>query len=147
MRYTAVIIIIIIVIITISLAWNYLRDISTTENKTVFESQTSEADGVVITVKPLFSVDEKTSFWNFQLTLDTHSTELSEDLTAASLLLDETGRTYQPITWEGDPPGGHHRQGILKFRSITPQPKSITLKLERFSKTNQVFTWQIEQIK
>ncbi len=68
--------------------------------------------------------------WDFDISINTHSGELSEDLVAVSELVDDQGRLYKPTVWEGAPPGGHHRQGILRFNPISPQPKSIELKIK-----------------
>ncbi|HXF44383.1 MAG TPA: hypothetical protein VNK70_02895 [Candidatus Paceibacterota bacterium] len=88
------------------------------------ELQTSEEGAVTVTVKPVsLSADS----WNFEIVLDTHSEELTADLTKVAVLVDENGREYAPLGWEGSPPGGHHRKGILKFRPITPNPRVINL--------------------
>lgn len=68
--------------------------------------------------------------WNFEVSLDTHSEELSEDLVAVSDLVDDQGKSHKPTSWEGAPPGGHHREGILKFNPISPRPKSLELKIK-----------------
>ncbi len=52
---------------------------------------------------------------------------MSDDMAKAAVLKDENGKKYIPISWEGAPPGGHHRQGILKFGPLSPTPKKIKL--------------------
>ncbi|OGG40034.1 hypothetical protein A2116_02190 [Candidatus Jorgensenbacteria bacterium GWA1_49_17] len=85
------------------------------------------ADGPVsVTVTPIFS-DTK---WSFNVALDTHSEELNADLTKVLVIVTDDGREYLPINWEGDPPGGHHREGILSFNPIVPQPRFIELILK-----------------
>lgn len=32
--------------------------------------------------------------------------------------LDASGREYAPLAWQGDPPGGHHRKGVLRFKPL-----------------------------
>jgi len=54
---------------------------------------------------------------NFRVTLGTHSVELNYDLVKLSSLFDIDGNEYIPISWGGDPAGGHHRTGVLKFDS------------------------------
>jgi hypothetical protein len=68
--------------------------------------------------------------WNFNVALDTHSEELNANLTEVSVIVTDDGREYLPINWEGDPPGGHHREGILSFDPIVPRPRFIELILK-----------------
>lgn len=78
----------------------------------------------------------------FEITLDTHSVELDEDLVQVSVLIDESGKEYGPIGWEGDPPGGHHRSGILVFAPITPIPKMLRLIVRNVGGiANREFSW------
>ncbi|MBI2329956.1 hypothetical protein HYU94_01035 [Candidatus Daviesbacteria bacterium] len=67
---------------------------------------------------------------NFEIVLDTHSEELTADLVANSELVTDQGKSYKPVSWEGTPPGGHHRSGVLKFNSISPKPKSLELRIK-----------------
>lgn len=68
--------------------------------------------------------------WDFNVSLDTHTGSLDQDLVSIISLIDDKGNEYNAIRWEGDPPGGHHREGILKFSSITPRPIFIELKIQ-----------------
>jgi hypothetical protein len=69
----------------------------------------SEA-GVTFTIKP---VDYDDAI-GFQIKIDTHQGALSFDLTEVSTLV--VGNTaYEPLSWEGSSPGGHHRSGELVF--------------------------------
>lgn len=65
--------------------------------------------------------------WEFAIVLDSHSQDLSDDLAKTSLLLDGAGGRSLPTAWDGAPPGGHHREGVLRFGPISPRPKSIEL--------------------
>ena len=89
------------------------------------EAQSNEEGSVTITVLP--RIAEGADRWEFAITLDTHSVELSQDIAAISVLRDDTAGTYAPLVWEGNPPGGHHREGTLVFAPITPVPQTITL--------------------
>lgn len=86
-------------------------------------SQESSEGPVSVKVVP-------TALSSYEITLDTHSGELDGDLVVLSELTDDKGNTYKPVSWEGDPPGGHHRSGVLKFKSLSPKPKSIELKIK-----------------
>src|SRR3972149_9995528 len=84
-------------------------------------------DAVEVSVTPKTLSDE---FWTFEVMLNTHSIELSYDLAQASALIDEKGSRYKAVTWEGDPPGGHHREGVLKFSGIYPRQENIELRIK-----------------
>lgn len=81
---------------------------------------------VTVSVTPSFGNE----FWTFTVGLNTHTVEISQDLTQVSELIDDSGKVYKPLAWEGDPVGGHHRNGVLKFNALSPKPKSVTLKIK-----------------
>lgn len=81
---------------------------------------------VTVSVTPSFGNE----FWNFTVGLNTHTVEISQDLTLISELIDDSGKVYKPLLWEGDPVGGHHRNGVLKFNALSPKPKSVELKIK-----------------
>lgn len=91
----------------------------------VLAAQTNNQGTVTVMVTPRISRGNQA--WLFEVALDTHSVELKEDMVALSVLTDNGGKEYKPISWEGDSPGGHHREGILEFAPILPLPESITL--------------------
>ena len=61
------------------------------------------------------------------VSLTTHSGDLGGDMAKVSFLRDNVGVKYAPIGWQGDPPGGHHREGILEFKPLLPLPDKLTL--------------------
>ena len=106
------------------------------------EPQTNNDGPVTITVIPRKFTNAEN--WEFEMNLETHSVELNEDLIKAAILTADN-KGYEPIAWDGDPPGGHHRSGILKFKSISPQPKSIALKILQVGGIEERnFTWQFK---
>ena len=98
-------------------------------NNNSLETKESTEGPVSVTVTPL-GLENNSPTGNFEISLDTHSEELSADLVAVSELVDDQGKIYLPISWEGDGPGGHHREGVLKFNPISPKPKSLVLKIK-----------------
>lgn len=65
----------------------------------------------------------------FALAFDTHSFDLDLDVAAnAELLVDST--TWRDPTWEGDGPGGHHREGTLRFTADGPASGQATLTID-----------------
>ena len=115
-----------------------------TQNKNSgLETKESNEGPVVVTVIPR-SLEEDLATWDFEVTLNTHSEELSADLVAISELVDDQGKSYNPISWEGSPPGGHHRSGILKFNPILPKPKSLELTIKNIGETaERSFKWDL----
>jgi hypothetical protein len=105
--------------------------------------QKSDHAGVTITVTPR-NVVAGAKAWDFGVAMNTHSQELSDDLAKSAALVDEKGREYRPIGWEGAKPGGHHRSGVLKFAPIDPLPRSLELRIQRpGEKTPRVFQWPL----
>ena len=82
--------------------------------------------------------------WEFDVALNTHSQELKDDLIkTASLIAD--GKTYAPASWKGDPPGGHHRRGVLTFNGVTSAAATIELRVTRPGESKpRSFRWQLK---
>ncbi len=95
---------------------------SSVVSASMLETQINDEGSVTVKITPKLSSEIA-----FEVTLDTHSEELSADLTQAVTLKDENGKEYKPIRWEGDPPEGHHRDGLLAFGPINPAPKTFRL--------------------
>jgi hypothetical protein len=127
-------------LITAIFAFSFVFDVALAAE---LGAQKSDHNGVTITITPR-NVTAGTKAWNFGVSMDTHSQELSDDLTKSAALVDEKGREYRPIAWEGAKPGGHHRSGVLKFAPIDPPPQSLELRLQRRGeKTPRVFRWSL----
>lgn len=100
---------------------NLIGSIKNTNNP--LETKENTEGLVSVTITPL-------SLREFEVSLNTHSEELNVDLVTSSILTTDQGKIYKPTNWEGDPPAGHHRKGILKFNSIDPKPNFIVIKIE-----------------
>lgn len=107
-----------------------------------WETKTDDQADVSVAVIPT-NLSPQSAEWKFDISMDTHSVELDQDLTISSVLLDDQGREYKPVRWEGAV-GGHHRKGILVFKNITPMPKEIKLKIAGVADTTRIFTWEIK---
>lgn len=82
--------------------------------------------------------------WEFDIVFDTHSQDLRDDLMKSATLVAD-GRTHVPVGWKGDPPGGHHRKGVLRFNAINPAPKAIELRIARSGEPKpRSFQWQLK---
>lgn len=104
----------------------------------------SSDHGVTVTVTPKnVASDAKT--WDFTVVLDTHSADLNDDLAKSALLFDGAGGQLAPIAWDGAPPGGHHREGVLRFKPVSPQPLAIELQIARPGESKpRTFRWQLQ---
>lgn len=105
-------------------------------------AEKSTANNVTVTVTPDFKAADT---WTFKVVLDTHSQELRDDLTKTAVLIDPAGKRHAPLAWEGAAPGGHHREGVLRFTAISPTPAYVQLQLSRDKEaTPRVFRWKLQ---
>jgi hypothetical protein len=80
----------------------------------------------------------------FDVAMNTHSVDLTDDLTQTTVLRDDTGKEYQPIAWDGPGGGGHHRQGQLSFPALTGNPKYVELVIKGLAAVpERVFRWDL----
>ena len=106
-------------------------------------ARTSDSGGVRVVVKPT-SVAAGAA-WEFEVTMDTHTKPLSDDLTRATVLVDDSQQRYAPTDWQGDPPGGHHRKGVLRFLPPSGQPRSFELRMDGIGGPGaRVFRWTVQ---
>jgi hypothetical protein len=92
-----------------------------------YPPQTSNEQGVTVTatLQPGAASGQE---WTVAVSLQTHAHPLNERLESVSELIAD-GKKYAPLGWEGAPPGGHHRKGVLRFPAISPQPSTVELKI------------------
>lgn len=95
-----------------------------------FVRQSNQGLGVTVRVKPV-DISANAKSWTFEIVLDTHSQELTDDLTRTAVLIDASGKAHAPLGWDGAAPGGHHRTGVLRFEAISPLPAVLELRLQR----------------
>lgn len=116
---------------------------ATPEKTIILETKESNEGPISVKVTPK-DLNEELLSWDFEIALDTHSEELSVDLVTVSELMDEQAKPYKPIAWEGDPPGGHHRSGVLKFKPISSLPKSLELRIKNVGGISErSFKWNL----
>jgi hypothetical protein len=107
-------------------------------------TQKSSQNGVTVAVTPR-TLSSDVEIWDFNIVLDTHSQNLSDDFAKSAVLLDGSGARYEPVAWDSAGPGGHHREGVLRFKRITPQPQTIELQISRDGESGaRVFRWELK---
>lgn len=101
------------------------------------ETRTTSAGEIEVTIEPR-QIDDRGAV--FAITLDTHSVELSADLTLATL---DVGGTSWPVEgWSGDGPGGH-REGELRFEATGPATGTVRLTIPELPAPVEV-SWELE---
>lgn len=111
--------------------------------ETSYPPQISNERGIKVTVS-LQHIPTDAKTWDFEVTLETHTQSLSDDMAKSSLLIAD-GKQYQPLRWQGQPPGGHHRKGFLYFRASVPQPPSMELRIRLAGDTSpRTFKWTLK---
>ncbi len=101
------------------------------------ETHRLTVDGVDIEITPL-QLDDQMGV--FAIILDTHKVDLSADLTRSTL--DVNGVVRPVEAWSGDGPGGHHREGELRFKSGQRPTGTVRLTLSDFAKPIEVI-WEL----
>jgi hypothetical protein len=111
-------------------------------------TRVDEQGAVVVQVTPL-NLGMPADPLEFDISLSTHSVDLSMDLAVLSTLTTDTGISIQPMGWDG-PRGGHHVQGKLSF-PVTQEGKSIlegtnllTLTITDVDAPLRVFEWELK---
>ncbi|MBI5029263.1 MAG: hypothetical protein HZB51_01955 [Chloroflexi bacterium] len=115
---------------------------STGKAASAFATKNNSGGSVDVAVTPLaISASEPVVF---DIVMNTHSVDLSDDMTQIVILRDDTGKEYKPTGWEGGEPGGHHREGNLKFAALSGKPKYIELVIVGLAKVpERVFRWDL----
>lgn len=103
--------------------------------------QISKEGGVMVKVSPR-NLAAGTGAWEFAVVFETHTGALAGDPAQFSVLVDAEGRTHAPLQWVGDPPGGHHRKGVLRFAPLPGRDGMIELQINGVGGVpTRVFRW------
>ena len=92
-----------------------------------YASQISNEREIKVTAT-LQKIPNEAKTWDFEVVLETHTKALNDDLSRSSVLIAD-GKQYLPLGWEGAPPGGHHRKGVMRFKAIAPLPAAVELQI------------------
>lgn len=115
------------------------------------ETRTDEQGAVVMSVRPRPKslLDDQLAF---DVSMNTHSVDLSMDLAQLARLETDNGLCITPASWSGG--GGHHANGVLVF-DLPPgegldeffQARSWTLTILDVDAPERVFTWSLGGVK
>jgi hypothetical protein len=110
----------------------------------------SDAQGAIsmdITPENLTQFGDKVIF---DVSMNTHSVDLSMDLAKLASLSTETGKKVGAILWDA-PRGGHHVQGKLSFptlldgKNLFDKAGNITITIKDVGAKSRIFTWKLTQ--
>jgi hypothetical protein len=108
-----------------------------------YAPQVSNELGIKVTAT-LQKIPKDAKTWDFEVSLETHTHALSDGLEHSSVLIAD-GKQYKPLGWEGSPPGGHHRKGVLRFKAVTPEPSSAELQIRLIGEPSpRSFKWHLK---
>jgi hypothetical protein len=87
---------------------------------------------------------------DFDVSLNTHSVDVSWDLAAQSVLKTDTGLEMKGLTWPVG--GGHHYEGTLTFpaktadgKALLEGGKTLTLIIRDADAAERVFVWELSR--
>lgn len=107
-----------------------------------FETKSNEGGSVTVDVKP--TAVEVGKPIAFDIAMNTHSVDLSDDMTKITILRDDAGKEYKPTAWDGPDGGGHHREGTLTFAALANKPKFVELVIQGLAGVpERVFKWDL----
>jgi hypothetical protein len=111
-------------------------------------ARTDQQGAVVMEVTPL-NLGTPAENLEFEVSMNTHSVDLSMDLATLATLTTDTGVTVPASLWDA-PRGGHHVEGKLVFpatydgKTILEGTRKLTLTILNVDATSRVFEWELK---
>ena len=118
------------------------------EGETSGLTRSDEQGAVTFAVTPL-NLSEATDSLEFDVSMNTHSVDLSMDLAQLATLTTDTGVSLQVEKWDATP-GGHHVEGTLIFpatqdgKSVLDGAAKLTLTIVNVDAPTRVFEWSLQ---
>ena len=132
------------ILITVFMLGSILLDSAPSPAAPALVARGSDVAGVYVVVTPA-TVGQGVALWEFQIVMDTHTKPLNEDLARAAVQIDDAGHRSAPVSWKGDPPGSHHRKGVLQFAAPAGTPAAIELQIDGVGGPGtRTFRWQLK---
>lgn len=107
-----------------------------------------DQQGEVVVEVTLLNLDMPGDTLDFEVSLETHSVELSMNPANHSTLITDTGMAIKPIAWDG-PIGGHHVSGRLTFPVsvdgvfILEGATKLTMEIRDVDAELRIFEWTL----
>lgn len=117
------------------------------------ETLVDEQGAVAVAVTPR-TLDPSAAALDFEVAMNTHSVDLSMDLSQLATLTTDTGLQVSASGWDA-PQGGHHVSGVLSFPSLAEDGtledghlldgvSALTLTLINVDAPERTFTWSLK---
>ena len=132
------------------------EDVSSSEEKPPQETnkrfwveevpRVDEQGAVEIVITPI-NLNDPGETLDFQVSMNTHSVDLSMDLATLATLETDTGHAVEAALWDA-PRGGHHVQGTLSFpdsldgKLLLDGVTRLTLIIRDIDAPERVFVWE-----
>jgi hypothetical protein len=113
------------------------------------ETLVDEQGQISVAVTPL-NLSAATTTLDFEVVLDTHSVDLSMDLTTLATLTTDNGHQVTATLWDA-PQGGHHVAGVLSFPatidgiSLLDHASRLTVTIGNVDAPERAFTWDLSE--
>lgn len=110
--------------------------------------QVDEQGAIVIEVTPL-NLNTPAEKLEFEISMNTHSVDLSMDLALLATLTTDAGITVDAAGWDA-PRGGHHVNGKLLFpstvdgTSVLAGATDITIQIRDVDASLRTFAWHVQ---
>ena len=111
-------------------------------------TRSDEQGAVTFEVTPV-NLSDATDALEFDVSMNTHSVDLSMDLAKLATLTTDTGLTVPAEKWDATP-GGHHVPGKLIFpatqdgKSVLDGAAKLTLTIVNVDAPTRVFEWSLQ---
>ncbi len=110
-------------------------------------TQTDTQGAITVEITPE-NLEQPGNTLIFDVTLDTHSIDLSMDLAQLATLTTDSGTTIQALNWDA-PRGGHHVTGKLSFSTslngtkVIEGAKSFSIIISNLDVPTRQFLWSL----
>lgn len=110
-------------------------------------AQSDSQGDIAIQIQPV-NLNSPGDTLDFEVTLDTHSVDLSMDLTPLATLSNDFNWSVQAVKWDAAR-GGHHLAGKLSFPakydgdSMLEGMARVTIAIKDLGAPERLFTWQL----
>jgi hypothetical protein len=109
--------------------------------------RTDNQGAVTLSVHPINLASPGDSL-NFEVSMNTHSVDLSMDLATLATLTTDNGSSVKGSSWDGSL-GGHHVSGTLTFpanvdgKPLLDGATKLTLTIDNVDAAERIFTWDL----